>query len=67
MKLDMQQQLSVLACVTGLALALIWFAGLWLGADTPDWLPPMIAGICGFEVFGSVRELTRRRRGGGNG
>jgi hypothetical protein len=65
--LDFMQQLSVLACASGLALAGIWFGGLWLGVDTPDWLPPTIAGIAGFELFTSVRELAQRRRGDGNG
>jgi hypothetical protein len=60
------EQLSVLACATGLALALIWFAGLWTGTDTAFWLPPMISGIGGFELFMALRERTRRR-GDGNG
>jgi fatty acid desaturase len=67
MRLDMMQQLSVLACATGFWLAAMWFAGLWIGADTPDWMPLMIAGIGGFELFSFGRERARRRSGGKRG
>ena len=39
MKLSQMDRLSVLACVTGLALLAVFFISAWLGAPRPEWLP----------------------------
>jgi predicted PurR-regulated permease PerM len=59
------ERLSVLACVTGLAMLAIFFAAIWLGAPQPEWLPMAIAAIAGFEMF-MVLDTLRKRRTGGN-
>lgn len=68
MNLSSLDRLSVLACVTGLALLAVFFAASWLGAPEPEWLPMTIAAIAGFEMF-MVFDAVRRRRadGGSNG
>ncbi|WP_144095090.1 hypothetical protein [Croceicoccus sediminis] len=65
MRLNATQQISVLASATGLILIAAYFVGLYLGAETARWLPDMIAGITGFELFlfGQVQwEALKRRR-----
>jgi hypothetical protein len=57
-------RLSVLACVTGLALLAIFFVESWLGAPRPEWLPMVIASIAGFELFMVIDAVRRQRRGG---
>jgi hypothetical protein len=54
-------RLSVLACVTGLAMLAIFFVSAWAGAPSPDWLPMVIAAIAGFEIY-MVIDTVRRRR-----
>lgn len=69
MKVDTSKQISVLAAATGLVLVAIYFLGLSLHADTPDWLPNMIACIAGFELymFGQDRwDAIKRKRAGGD-
>ena len=65
MKLNGIQQLSVLACCTGLVLAIM--AGLaWLNrAHTFDHWAMLVAAIGGFELFlfGQDMKTKRRRRG----
>ncbi len=63
MKFEMAEQLSVLACVTGLLLVAIFFVSAWSGLPPPDWLPMVIASIAGFEMFMLI-DATRRRRAG---
>ena len=64
MKLSQMDRLSVLACVTGLALLAIFFAARWLGAPEPQWLPMVITSIAGFEMFMAFDTARRRRSGG---
>ena len=64
MKLSQMDRLSVLACVTGLAMLAMFFAAAWAGAPSPDWLPMAIASIAGFELFMLVDALRNRKRGG---
>lgn len=63
MKFGMTDQLSVLACVTGLLLVAVFFISAWVGLPNPEWLPMVIASIAGFEMF-MVIDATRRRRAG---
>jgi hypothetical protein len=60
----MTDQLSVLACVTGLLLVAIFFISFWLGLPEPEWLPMVIASIAGFEMFMVIDALRRRRAEG---
>ena len=61
----MAEQLSVLACITGLLRVAIFFASAWIGLPNPEWLPMVIASIAGFEMF-MVIDATRRRAGDGS-
>jgi hypothetical membrane protein len=61
----MTNQLSVLACVTGLLLVAVFFVSAWVGMPNPEWLPMVIASIAGFEIF-MVFDAARRR-GAGDG
>ena len=65
MKFGMMDQLSVLACVTGLLLVVAFFVSTYLGAPNPEWLPMVIAAIAGFEIFMMIDALRRRRAGEG--
>jgi hypothetical protein len=63
-KFNLTDQLSVLACVTGLLLVAIFFASAWAGLPNPEWLPMVIASIAGFEMFMVIDALRRRRAEG---
>ena len=63
-KLSQMDRLSVMACVTGLALLAVFFVTAWAGAPSPDWLPMAIASIAGFELFMVLDAFRNRRRGG---
>ena len=65
MKSNMTNQLSVLACVTGLLLVVIFFLSAWQGAPNPEWLPMVIASIAGFEMFMVFQAIRDRRAGDG--
>ena len=56
-------RLSVLACVTGLALLAIFFVSALAGVPLPEWLPMAIASIAGFELFMVIDGVRRRKRG----
>ena len=66
MRLSSADRLSILACVTGLALLAIFFAATLLGAPNPEWLPMAIASIAGFEIFMAIDAQRRRRAGDGS-
>lgn len=67
----MFEQLSVLACATGLALIVAWFAVFGLTGRGIDELAMVIAAVAGFEIhlFGRVlhRKFLARRAGGKRG
>jgi hypothetical protein len=62
--LSPMDRLSVLACISGLALVLTVFAADWLGTSYPEWLPMVVASIAGFELFMVVEALRKRTRRG---
>lgn len=66
-KQDQTRQLSILACVTGLVLAAVYFLAIWNGTAVPDWMAMMISAIGGFELFmfGQSLWLKRADRQGG--
>ena len=63
MKLTAFDLMRVWAAITGLALAACYFLMLWNGVKVSDMLPNLIAGIGGFEMFLTVRDMWDRRRG----
>jgi hypothetical protein len=62
------EQVSILACVTGLALCAAWFACLALTGHAPESLAMLISAVGGFELYhfgqGLWTALARRRAGG---
>jgi hypothetical protein len=62
MKLNAMQQLSVLACSTGLVLAAICALAFFNEAHTFEHWSMLLAAICGFELFLFGQDLTVRRR-----
>ncbi len=66
MKLTSLERLSILACVTGLALLAMFFTAVLLEVPQPEWLPLVISAIAGFELFMVLDTLRRRRADGGS-
>lgn len=58
----LMRQISIAACLTGLATALVWFVARWQGAQTPQWMPILIAMVGGFEMFQWGQDVWLRRR-----
>jgi len=69
-RLNSNEQVSVLAAVTGLVLIAAYFFGLYFGIEASDRLPDVIACIAGYELFmfsqGQWQAFRRRRAGGGD-
>ena len=63
-KLSMLDQMRVWAAVTGLALALWFFAALYFDLYTSPMLPMLVSAIGGFELFLFVQDLWLKRKGG---
>ena len=64
-QLSMLDLLRVWAAVTGLLLATVYFAALYLGvkAQMLAMLPMLVAAIGGFELFLFSQDLWLKRRG----
>lgn len=56
------RQISIAACLLGLATALVFFVGVWQGVRVPQWMPLLIAGIGGFETFQWGQDVWLQRR-----
>lgn len=56
--------MRVWAALTGIALAVWFFAALYLGYAAPPALPMLIAGIGGFELMLFGQDMLRRRHHG---
>jgi len=66
MKVGTFDLMRVWAALTGVALALWYFAALWLGAAPTDMLPMLITAIGGFELFLYSQDVwfrLKRRHG----
>ena len=61
MKLNSMQQLSVLACSTGLMLAVMCALAWYTGAPSFDRWAMLLAAIGGFEAFFFAQDLRERR------
>lgn len=56
--------MRVWAALTGVALALCYFAMAYLGLKPSETLPMLVAGIGGFELFLFAQDVARRRQNG---
>lgn len=60
-------QISILACITGLVLVAAWFIALAVTGETPDTLAMLASAVGGFELFhfgqGVFTARARRSRG----
>lgn len=61
MKLTMLDQMRIWAALTGLTLAMWFFASLWLGLPASANLPMLVVAIGGFELFLFAQELWLKR------
>ena len=61
LKLETFDMMRVWAAVTGLLLAVWFFAQLYMGGKPAEQLPMLVAAIGGFELFLYVQDLMRRR------
>ena len=64
MKLSAMQQLSVLACCTGLVLAVFAALAYYNRAPTFEWWAMLLAAIGGFELFLFGQDFKAKRRRG---
>jgi hypothetical protein len=67
-RLDLLRQVSIIACLAGLATATVFFIALWRGAPAPQWMPMLIAMVGGYELvqWGQglwIRRQVKRNRG----
>jgi len=61
---DMLRQVSIVACLAGLATAAVFFVATFNGTPTPQWMPMLIAMVGGFELvqWGQGLWFARSRR-----
>jgi hypothetical protein len=57
------RQISIVACLAGLATAVVFFIAAWNGTPTPQWMPLLIALVGGFELFQWGQDLWIKRAG----
>ena len=50
MTVQVLRQISIIACLAGLATALVLFVALWRGTPVPGWMPLLVAMAGGFEL-----------------
>lgn len=48
---DLFRQVSIVACLAGLATALVFFVATFNGTPTPAWMPMLVAAVGGYELF----------------
>lgn len=56
--------MRVWAALTGVVLAVCYFAMAYLGLKPSETLPMLVAGIGGFELFLFAQDMVRRRQNG---
>ena len=61
MKLNPMQQMSVLACVTGLVLALLYALAFLNNSPTAELLAMLVAAVGGFEMYLFAQDVRRKR------
>ncbi len=57
------RQISIVACLAGLAASLVFFLATWHGTPTPQWMPALIAMLGGYELVQWAQGLWFRRVG----
>lgn len=45
------RQISIIACLAGLATAVVFFVATLNGTPAPEWMPLLIAVVGGYELF----------------
>ena len=60
---DILRHVSIIACLAGLATALVFFVALWRGTPTPQWMPMLIAMVGGYELVQFGQGLWLKRAG----
>ena len=63
MKLSLLDQMRVWVALTGLILALSYFAAIYLGMTVSAVLPMLVTAIGGFELFLYAQDLWLKRKG----
>jgi len=64
MSAQIVRQMSIVACLAGLATATVFFLAMWNGTPTPPWMPGLIAMVGGYELvqWGHSLWYNRHRR-----
>ncbi len=57
------RQVSVIACLVGLAVSAVYFLATWNGTPTPAWMPMVVALIGGYELVQCSQGLWLKRAG----
>jgi hypothetical protein len=57
------RQVSIVACLAGLATALVFFLATWRGTPTPQWMPMLVAMVGGYELVQLGQSLWLKRAG----
>jgi hypothetical protein len=55
------RQISIIACLAGLATAVVFFLATWHGTPTPEWMPALVAAVGGYELFQWGQSLWFKR------
>ena len=61
MKLNSMQQMSVLACTTGLVLALLYALAFLNKSPSAELLAMLVAAVGGFEMYLFAQDVRRKR------
>jgi xanthosine utilization system XapX-like protein len=59
---DLMRQISIVACLAGLAVATVFFIATWNRSPTPQWMPMIIAMVGGYELVQWGQGLWDRRQ-----
>ena len=63
-RLGILRQVSIVACLVGLATTAVFLLATWKGSPTPQWMPMLIAMVAGYELvqWGQGLWFKRARR-----
>ncbi len=57
------RHVSIIACLAGMATAVVFFLATWHGTPTPQWMPMLIALVGGYELVQWGQSLWFKRAG----
>ena len=60
---DVFRQVSIVACLAGLATTVVFFIATFNGTPTPQWMPMLIAAVGGYELVQWGQGLWLKRAG----